>query len=57
MNKYIVFYRSKGVFNVLMLESFESLDEARQSVIKKIKDGYAEVRIAQEMPITLEVKI
>ncbi len=57
MNKYILFYESKGVIRTLCLEVFETLEEAKRSAIEKIKSGYSGVRLAQNIPITIEVKI
>jgi hypothetical protein len=57
MNKYILFYRNKGLMPVSVIESFESLEEAKQSAAEKIRQGYSDVRLAQEIPITIEVKI
>lgn len=59
MNKYIVLYQLK---TSLMVGTnghvdCETLEQAKETALEKIKSGAINVRIAQEIPMTIEVKI
>jgi hypothetical protein len=58
MSKYILLYQMKTILGC-MEESmdFETLEQAKEKAVEKIKAGAINVRIAQEIPMTIEVKI
>ncbi|KIV56934.1 hypothetical protein AM501_27400 [Aneurinibacillus migulanus] len=58
MNKYILFYEFKSLAGqTLRSIDCETIEEAKQKAVEQIKSGKVNVRIAQEIPMTIEVKI